>query len=36
MKTSMTHLPENKQKEIGDILEIIREEANPVKVILFG
>ncbi|WP_293298858.1 HEPN domain-containing protein [Pedobacter sp. UBA4863] len=36
MKTSIAHLPENKQQEIKDILEIIREEANPVKVILFG
>lgn len=36
MKTSLSHLPEKKQKEIAHILEIIKEEANPEKVILFG
>lgn len=36
MKTSLSHLPEIKQKEIAKILEIIKEEANPEKVILFG
>jgi HEPN domain-containing protein/predicted nucleotidyltransferase len=36
MKTSLSHLPEAKQKEIAHILEIIKEEANPEKVILFG
>lgn len=36
MKTSLSHLPEPKQKEIAHILEIIKEEANPEKVILFG
>lgn len=29
-------MPESKQKEIAEILEIIKEEANPEKVILFG
>lgn len=36
MKTSIAHLSEKKQKEIQDILQIIIEEANPEKVILFG
>jgi predicted nucleotidyltransferase/HEPN domain-containing protein len=36
MKTSIVHLPEAKQKEIQEILQIIKEEANPVKIILFG
>lgn len=36
MKTSLSHLSEAKQKEIAHILEIIKEEANPEKVILFG
>lgn len=36
MKTSLSHLPEIKQKEIAEILKIIKEEANPEKVILFG
>lgn len=36
MKTSITHLPESKQKEIKQILQIIIEEAKPEKVILFG
>lgn len=36
MKTSLTHLPEIQQKEIAEILQIIKEEANPEKVILFG
>jgi len=36
MKTSLAHLPESKQKEIAHVLEIIKEEANPEKVILFG
>ena len=30
------HLPESKQKEIQDIFQIIIEEADPDKVILFG
>ncbi|MBB5436599.1 HEPN domain-containing protein [Pedobacter sp. AK017] len=36
MKTSLSHLPEAKQREIAHILGIIREEADPEKVILFG
>lgn len=36
MKTLLSHLPENKQHEIQHIVEIIREVANPEKIILFG
>jgi len=36
MKTALSHLPEHKQAEILEILEIIKEEASPEKVILFG
>lgn len=36
MKTSLSHLPENKQHEILRITEIIREVVNPEKIILFG
>jgi len=36
MKTSLSHLPEGKQNEILHIIEIIREEARPEKIILFG
>ncbi len=36
MKTTLSHLPDDKQKEILEILEIIKEEAQPEKVILFG
>ena len=36
MKTSLSHLPENKQHEILRITEIIRELADPEKIILFG
>lgn len=36
MKTSLSHLPENKQREIQRIVEIIKEVANPEKIILFG
>jgi uncharacterized protein len=36
MKTSLSHLPENKQHEIHRIAEIIREVVNPEKIILFG
>jgi len=36
MNTNLSHLPENKQKEIAEILAIIKEEAQPEKVILFG
>ncbi|MBB5282964.1 HEPN domain-containing protein/predicted nucleotidyltransferase [Rhabdobacter roseus] len=36
MKTTLDHLPSDKQREILEILEIIKEEANPEKIILFG
>ena len=36
MKTSLSHLPENKRYEIHRIAEIIREGVNPEKIILFG
>lgn len=36
MNTNLSHLPEKKQKEIAAIVEIIKEEANPEKIILFG
>ncbi len=36
MKTSLAHLPENKQHEIQRIAEIIREVVDPEKIILFG
>lgn len=36
MNTNLSHLPEKKQKEIAEIIEIIKEEANPEKIILFG
>jgi predicted nucleotidyltransferase/HEPN domain-containing protein len=36
MKDSLSHLPENNQKELRRITEIIREVANPEMVILFG
>jgi uncharacterized protein len=36
MKTSLTHLPENKQYEIKRIADIILEVVNPEKIILFG
>ena len=36
MKTSLAHLPENKQHEILRIAEIIREVADPEMIILFG
>ncbi len=36
MKTSLSHLPENKQHEILRITEIIREVVQPEKIILFG
>lgn len=36
MNTGLSHLPKEKQKEILEILEIIKEEAKPEKVILFG
>jgi HEPN domain-containing protein/predicted nucleotidyltransferase len=36
MKTTLSHLPENKQQEIQRIAEIIREVVNPEKIILYG
>ncbi|MBC8988262.1 HEPN domain-containing protein [Pedobacter sp. N36a] len=36
MKVNFSDLPDHKQQEINEILEIIKEEADPVKVILFG
>lgn len=36
MKTSLSHLPQDKQSEIRRIVEIIREVANPEMIILFG
>jgi len=36
VKTSLDHLPENKQDEILRIVEIIKEVANPEMIILFG
>lgn len=36
MKSSLSHLPENNQREILRIAEIIREVADPEKIILFG
>ncbi|MGK7391826.1 MAG: HEPN domain-containing protein [Candidatus Cyclobacteriaceae bacterium M2_1C_046] len=36
MKTSLEHLPKEKRVEILQILQIIKQEANPDKVILFG
>ena len=36
MKTSLSHLPENKQQQILQIVEIIKEVAAPEKIILFG
>jgi HEPN domain-containing protein/predicted nucleotidyltransferase len=36
MKTSLNHLPETKQKQILQIVEIIKEVAIPEKIILFG
>lgn len=36
MKTTISHLPEINQREILRIVEIIREVANPEKIILFG
>lgn len=32
----LSHLPENKQQELAKIVEIIREIADPARVILFG
>ncbi len=36
MKTSLDHLPEQKQQELQRAVEIIREEINPDMLILFG
>lgn len=36
MKTSLTHLPENKQKEINFLTSIIKELVNPEMIIRFG
>lgn len=36
MKTSLTHLPERKQKVIADIVAVIQERMQPEKIILFG
>ena len=36
MKTSLSHLPQTKQEQILQIVEIIKEVASPEKVILFG
>jgi len=36
MKTSLSHLDKGKQEQILHIVEIIKEEANPEKIILFG
>ncbi|MET0465213.1 MAG: HEPN domain-containing protein [Chitinophagaceae bacterium] len=36
MKASLSHLPENKQTEIQNIKEIIKEVINPEMIILFG
>src|SRR5674476_350968 len=36
MKTSLSHLPQIKQDQILQIVEIIKEVATPEKIILFG
>lgn len=36
MKTSLSHLPESKQREILEIVEIIKEVLAPEMIILFG
>lgn len=36
MKTSLSHLPEHKQREITKILGIIKDEAKPEMVLLYG
>jgi len=36
MKTSLSHLPEEKQKQLREITETIIRAANPEKIILFG
>lgn len=36
MKTSLSHLPEKKQKEISFIVDIIKQVINPEMILLFG
>ncbi|MNK02889.1 HEPN domain protein [compost metagenome] len=36
MKTSIAHLPKHKQEELAEIVKVIREIADPAKIILFG
>ncbi len=36
MKTSLSHLPQRKQKELHYITHIIKEKVHPEKIILFG
>lgn len=36
MNQLLSHLPENKQNELAEIVKVIREVADPAKVILFG
>ncbi|WP_315823135.1 nucleotidyltransferase domain-containing protein [Paraflavitalea speifideaquila] len=36
MQTSLAHLPEHKQAQLGDITAIIVKAVDPEKVILFG
>lgn len=36
MRSTLSHLPQAKQDEITEIVDVIREVANPVKIILFG
>jgi len=36
MNTSLNHLPQRKQDEIAEIVEIIKEIAQPEKIVLFG
>ena len=36
MKTSLSHLPDHKQRQILRVVEIIKSVVNPEKIILFG
>ena len=36
MNSDLSHLPEDKQNELAEIVKIIREVADPAKIILFG
>src|SRR5690606_8352902 len=36
MSNNLSHLPEDKQNELAEIVKIIREVADPAKIILFG